>query len=251
MKLKLPDDLICCLPSTIKDPIRIGCDSDGGYIVPRMVLDHCDDLLSFGLGENWSFDRAWKKLKPNAKIHMYDGTVNINNMKDYLQAPYHEFFSKSAVHFIENVGRKGFNITHTEVGEAVERLESQRIMLKIDIEGGEFVILNDILSRRDIFPVIVIEIHFANYRRENFKQTIEKIKEYYELVHTHGNNHTVLGADGSCDCFEFTFVRKDLCNDTTPRHEFYIDGLDFSNVPGLDDYEFYFEDTEPTKSKKK
>jgi hypothetical protein len=120
-------------------------------------------------------------------------------------------------------------------------------MLKMDIEGGEFIILDDILSRRDIFPVIVIEIHFANHSRENFKQTVEKIKQYYELVHLHGNNHTVLGQDGSCDCFEFTFVRKDLCDDTTKRYNFYLKDLDFSNVPGLDDYEFYFD--EPTKDK--
>ena len=51
----------------------------------------------------------------------------------------------------------------------------------------------------------------------------------------------MLGYDGSCDCFEFTFIRKDLCDDNTKRYEFYINGLDISNVPGLDDYEFYFE----------
>jgi hypothetical protein len=120
-------------------------------------------------------------------------------------------------------------------------LASDRVFLKMDIEGGEFQLLDDILTCRGIFPGIAIEIHFANYHRENFKQTVEKIKEYYELVHTHGNNHTVLGADGSCDCFEFTFIRKDLCDDTAKRYKFYLDGLDVSNVPGLDDYEFYFD----------
>lgn len=243
MKLKLPNDLICCLPNTIKDPIRIGCASDGGYIVPKMILDHCDDLLSFGLGENWSFDREWLRLKPNSKIHMYDGTVNLNNMKDYLRSQYSSFFNTKidVYHYQENVGRKEVHPEHCEFATTLMRLASKRILLKMDIEGGEFQILGDILAHRDLIPAMVVEIHFANYHRENFKQTIERIKEFYELVHTHGNNHTVLGQDGSCDCFEFTFIRKDLCDDTTKRYEFYIDGLDVSNVPGLDDYEFYFE----------
>lgn len=243
MKLKLPNDLICCAPSTIKDPIRIGCDSDGGYIVPKMILDHCDDLLSFGLGENWSFDRAWKKIKPDSKIHMYDGTVSLNSMKDYYRAQYQDFFGTSTTvfHYQENVGKKEVNPAQTEFATTLERLFSKRVMLKMDIEGGEFQILNDILAHRDIIPAMVVEIHFANYHRENFKQTIDKIKEFYELVHTHGNNHTVLGPDGSCDCFEFTFIRKDLCDNTTKRYKFYLDDLDFSNVPGLDDYEFYFD----------
>lgn len=243
MKLKLPNDLICCAPSTIKDPIRIGCASDGGYIVPKMVLDHCDDLLSFGLGENWSFDREWKKLKPDSKIHMYDGTVSLSNMKDYLRDQYSKFFNSSidVFHYQENVGKKEINPAQTEFATTLQRLGSEKIFLKMDIEGGEFQILEDILAHADFIPAMVVEIHFANYHRENFKYTVERIKEFYELVHTHGNNHTPLGTDGSCDCYEFTFIRKDLCNDTTKRYEFYIDGLDVSNVPGLDDYEFYFE----------
>ena len=61
------------------------------------------------------------------------------------------------------------------------------------------------------------------------------------LVHLHGNNHTPLSADNSCDCYEFTFLRHDLCTNFTDRPEFYLPGIDVSNVPGIDDYEFYFE----------
>ena len=236
MKLKLPNELICCLPSTIEDPIRIGCDSDGGYIIPKKLLDHCDDLLSCGLGENWSFDRGWKAIKPNSKIHMYDGTVSINRMKDYLQAPYRAFFTDQATHFEENIG-PGF----TEFSKAIDRLDSKKVLLKMDIEGGEFPLLDDILANKDIFPGIVIEIHFANHRRDQFVQAVKKLQQEYVLVHLHGNNHTIQGQDGSCDCFEFTFIRHDLCTDFNNRYNFYLDGLDFSNVPGLDDYEFYFE----------
>ena len=236
MKIQLPNELICCQPKVIPDPVRVGCDNDGGYIIPRMLLDHCDDLLSCGLGENWSFDQGWRDLKPESKIHMYDGTVNINNMKDYLRDSYQEFFSQHATHYEENIGPG-----YTAFSTAIHRLDSQRVLLKMDIEGGEFPLINEILANRTIFPGIIIEIHFANHRRQQFIDTVKKLQTEYALVHLHGNNHTPLSADGSCDCYEFTFLRHDLCTDFTDRPEFYLPGIDFSNVIGSDDYEFYFE----------
>jgi hypothetical protein len=128
MKIQLPNELICCLPKVIADPVRIGCASDGGYIIPQMLLDHCDDLLSCGLGENWSFDQGWRDLKPQAKIHMYDGTVNVNNMKDYLRAPYQDFFSNKATHYVENIGPG-----YTAFSTAILRFESKRVLLNMDI----------------------------------------------------------------------------------------------------------------------
>ena len=236
MKIQLPNELICCLPKVIADPVRLGCASDGGYIIPRVLLDHCDDLLSCGLGENWSFDQGWRNIKPEAKIHMYDGTVNINNMKDYLRTPYQDFFSNKATHYVENIGPG-----YTAFSTAIQRLDSKRVLLKMDIEGGEFPLIDEILANREIFPGIVIEIHFANYRRQQFVDTVKKLQTEYVLVHLHGNNHTPLSADNSCDCYEFTFLRHDLCTDFTDRPEFYLPGIDLSNVPGIDDYEFYFE----------
>jgi hypothetical protein len=241
MRLKLPDELICCLPTVIEDPIRIGCASDGGYIIPKKLLDHCDDVLSCGLGENWSFDRAWKEIKPNSKIHMYDGTVSVDRMKDYLRSPYRAFFPSQAIHFEENIG-PGF----TEFSKAIERLDSKRVLLKMDIEGGEFPLLDEILAHKDIFPGIVIEIHFANHRRAQFVQAVKKLQQEYELLHLHGNNHTTFSSqDNSCDCYEFTFMRRDLCSNFTKRHDFYLKDLDVSNVPGIEDYEYYFEEHKP------
>ena len=232
--LKLPYSLNCLVPSTIENPVRIGCVYDGGYIIPQAIVDMSDNLLSCGLGDNWSFDSHWKQLKPNSIIHMYDGTVNQSTLPDYLQGPYLEFFTTHAVHFCENIGPE-----HTSISTAIERLGPGNIFLKMDIEGGEYQVLDEILSHKDRIPGIVMEIHFLNRRRERFISAINKLREHYELVHTHGNNHTVLGPDGVCDCLEFTFVRKDLVTDTDKRWNFYLDQLDITNVAGIDDYVFY------------
>jgi hypothetical protein len=36
-------------------------------------------------------------------------------------------------------------------------------------------------------------------------EDVKKLQTKYVLVHLHGNNHTPLSADHSCDCYEFTF----------------------------------------------
>ena len=236
--LKLPYSLNCLVPSTIENPIRIGCINDGGYIVPQAIVDMSDNLLSCGLGENWTFDSHWKQLKPNSIIHMYDGTVSLETLKEDLKEPYLEFFNNHAVHFCENIGPG-----YAEFSTAIERLGAGNIFLKMDIEGGEYPLINDILFYKDRIPGIVIEIHFLNYHREHFVSAINQLKGFYELVHTHGNNHTPLGHDGVCDCLEFTFVRKDLVTNTDKRWNFYLDELDVTNVVGLEDYVFYGTDT--------
>lgn len=236
LRRPMPKELLCCLPQTIPDPGRIGCLSDGGYIIPRLLLEHCDHLLSGGLGENWSFDRHWKELKPFSRIHVYDGTVTVNSLKDYLREPYQRFFGNHARHFVENLGPN-----NTTLKTAIERLGSQRLLLKMDIEGGEFALIDEIVELKHTFPGIVIEIHFANHNRPQFIAAVNRLRQHYALVHLHGNNHTLLGTDGVCDCFEFTFVRKDLYSPSGDRHDFYLPGLDCSNVPGLEDWQFYFE----------
>jgi hypothetical protein len=242
--LKLPYSLNCLVPSTIENPIRIGCNSDGGYIVPQTIVDMSDHLLSCGLGNNWSFESHWRKIKPNSTIHLYDGTVNHNSLIFYLRNQYQKFFSSEAVHFKSNIGPYYTALTmlthYTTFSSAIERLDSGNIFLKMDIEGGEYALLDDIIYFKDRIPGIVIEFHFLTVHRERFISAIYKLKEFYEIVHTHGNNSS--GFDyKECisDCFEFTFVRKDLITNTDKRWNFYLHGLDFSNHPTLEDYVFY------------
>jgi len=57
----------------------------------------------------------------------------------------------------------------------------------------------------------------------------------------HANNHMDIGPEGLTDCLELTFMNKNLLqvNDKS-RCDFYIDGLDFSNVAGAEDYRYCF-----------
>jgi hypothetical protein len=73
-----------------------------------------------------------------------------------------------------------------------------------------------------------------------FETAVHELLQHYSLVHLHGNNHVDIGAEGLTDCLELTLIRKDLLSDAEPRTNFYIDGLDFSNVAGAEDYRYCF-----------
>jgi hypothetical protein len=57
--------------------IRLGNNQDGGYLLPIAALKKSENLISFGLGDNFSFEMDFFKKKPNALIYVFDHTVNI------------------------------------------------------------------------------------------------------------------------------------------------------------------------------
>ena len=47
------------------DLLRLGRESDGGYVLGKVVIDTCDALISIGINNEWSFEEAILKKKKN------------------------------------------------------------------------------------------------------------------------------------------------------------------------------------------
>lgn len=243
MYMTLPNDLLWLCPVQAGKLIRLGCNYDGGYIVPEHVVEQCDSLLSLGLGNDWSFDEDWHKLKPETPIHMNDYGAPISNYHKELREKYQQFFhtNENIKHF-DNFVAAETNPEQNRIGfnDCLDRLGGKNVFLKMDIEGGEFEILNSILENQHRILGVVIEIHFTIRHRDLFKQTVERFKEFYKIIHFHGNNHTTAASDCLTDCMEISFVRKDLVPSDELRYHVHIPGLDFSNVISLDDWQYTF-----------
>ena len=62
--------------------IRLGQKMDGGYIVDSDIIDNCDILITFGLGDGsiasgqWTFELDFIKRNKNLSIFVYDYTVS-------------------------------------------------------------------------------------------------------------------------------------------------------------------------------
>ncbi len=45
-------------PQDVGDLMRVGRPYDGGYVVPRSALMAADHMISVGINDDWSFERA-------------------------------------------------------------------------------------------------------------------------------------------------------------------------------------------------
>lgn len=246
IELKLPESLAWLCPIDGVELTRLGNMMDGGYVVPVDIIQQSEALLSLGLGDNWTFDQDWHRLKPQDAIHMYDGTVDPDQLRvQYnipvrrnidLRAEYDRFFQAPRQHWQENVGP---GADQTSLATCLARLGSRRIFIKMDIEGGEYPMIGDLINYRDHITGMVMEFHFCNGGREQFQTAVQSLQVWYDIVHVHGNNHVDTGPEGLTDCMELTLInRQYIKNSSGQRRRFYIDGLDFSNVHGQEDLRY-------------
>ena len=52
--------------------VRVGRDFDGGYLVGKDTILNSDTLVSFGINDDWSFERDFKNINSETKVICYD-----------------------------------------------------------------------------------------------------------------------------------------------------------------------------------
>ncbi len=256
IELMCPEELSFLRPVVIKEICRVGNRSDGGYIMTRSTIKKSDALLSLGLGENWSFEKAFSEINKSASIDIYDHTVSLHffvgkvlkgivkvllfkdsfsivlartkRLKDYF------FF------WITNSRNKHHQIRIGEasLSAALSRYKnSDLIGLKVDIEGSEWEILNLIAENKDRFEFVLIEIHDFDPHVEQLKDFLMDLSGQFVLAHLHANNFETLGRNGFPKVFEITLLRSpDVTNLDGYRSELPILGLDVPNAKNRPDF---------------
>jgi hypothetical protein len=182
--------------------IRVGCDGDGGYLIPPMKFDK---IVSIGVGREMSFE--FDERLADSEIFLFDHTINCpdnlsNNMKFYKKG-LGEANSKELFDF-ETI-LKNTDLSHTHSN-----------LIKIDIEGDEYSALKN--ADFSNFTVLIIEFHFLekiffSRKFEEFRVLISKLSREHQVFHVHANNWSKLfniGPEVLPDVVEITFVRKDV-----------------------------------------
>lgn len=187
--------------------IRLGAPYDGGYVLPDAALD-CDAVLSIGIGTDVSFDLALAER--GMPVFQYDHTVPAPPVA-------HERF---------RFARLGWGPTTTEPFVSLDNMLSQlkeagsvRPLLKFDIEGGEYDVLEaidpDALAS---FPVIVCELHSLSSLADpvfhaRMRHCLGVLTRHHAPVHLHANNYGIMALVGGVpipDVLEVSLLRRDL-----------------------------------------
>jgi len=144
-------------------------------------------------------------------------------------------------HFQQRVYNQKEYSSDITFDEVILRAKSKKILMKIDIEGNEYRIIDSIVRHADKITFLVIEFHETFPYRPVFISAIKKLQKKFKIVHFHANNFGGYAEDGLPETPEITFISNKINIKTFgKRKTLPLDNLDLSNRPLPPDYKIKF-----------
>ena len=157
---------------------------------------------------------------------------NLRTLKNY-----QGFFSGDVRHIEKFVGENPDSryISLQEILESVKPSEKVRIFFKIDIEGSEYRILDELLAHSSEIEGLVIEFHDVDLHTQRIEEFIQKFS--LTLVHVHSNNCAMIAKNGTPTAIECTFTSQSVgsSRDIKSPHE-----LDMPCTPNSPEHAIIF-----------
>lgn len=248
-------------PNPPQDLIRIGGKNDGGYVVSKSVILDSTCLLSLGISYDVNFEYDFSNYSDLKKpIYMYDKSTKPYSLKYLIsrlllslkfKSPnpllaYVKFFFKMhtlilsrSILYKEHVSN-AYGVKQITFSQVLKRIPFYNdIFLKIDIEGSEYQILDNIVENIEKFSALIIEFH-------DIEKHLELILSFIDLLsfsglfldHLHANNFGGIGKTGLPNVLELSFSRSKEIRSTVRKLP--IDSLDSPNSPVRQDFEISF-----------
>ena len=227
--------------------VRIGSDTDGGYVLLNSGLNSIEVVYSYGVGDNSDFEAVICE-KYNAIARLYDHTIDSAPLKkDFL------YFKK------EGVGPKKAHDRNTIENHINENDDhGKRLILQMDVDGAEWDTLlatpNSVLA---LFDQIVIEVHglatdfSATLNGGEVHQVsidkkikvLKKINDFFYLYHVHANTEGGLFYIEWFtipDVLELTFINKKIVENAESSKVIFPTNFDRPNVNGRNEIKLHF-----------
>jgi hypothetical protein len=255
MQAKLPKFL---KPTSTGSFVRLGKNNDGGYIIDKNAMQNADCLVSLGISNDWSFEKDFFQAT-KCPVIAFDGSVSffvfakkvvatlLRVDKPYLVFQwvyicfdYLYFFTGHKNHIKQFIGPEEFT-NHLCLSDAIEDYVpayAKKILLKVDIEGGEYRILDEILLFQDRICFLAIEFHDCDLHGSKIKNFIEKFS--LSVCHVHCNNWGEITASGMPQALELCF---NIQSNTIPHKVNLPTELDQPNNPEIPDIPIEFRDS--------
>ena len=236
------------------DLVRVGRANDGGYTISEKDIIETSHLISLGMDDDWSFESGFKLIN-EVPIFIYDRSISkrfflkrmirsilrvekqfilLKSIKTYLS--YISFFQDEVKHIEKNVGLDlAGSITMDNV---FKETDSNKIFLKIDIEGGEYRLLDSIIENQNRLTGMVMEFHDCDLHIALIENFLSKFS--LSLVNIHANNNGAIdNRTGIPHALELSFSSQAVAS-----NEFcsYPNSIDQTNNPFEDEIILNFSD---------
>jgi hypothetical protein len=203
---------------------RFGSINDGGYYIsPKSVLE-ADILFSGGISSNTEFEYDLFRFNKDIKIIMVDPTVS--KTKLLIKAILRIFlFKKEKLRYFINtlififMLRSG-RTWHINkwlsantgildcIKEKINDFETKKILLKLDIEGSEYDLLDEILAHIHLFDCIVFEFHDLDRKHLELYNFLKKCAANFDMIHLEVNPCGGFSKMDQPKVIEFTLERR-------------------------------------------
>jgi len=208
-----------------KNLVRIGPKKDGGYIIDKRVIKKSGTIITCGLNDDWEFEKDFLKFNKNCKIIAYDHTVNEEfwnkrfkkNLIDLLKFKklnikkitdifkhyeYRSFFKNKNNHYIKKVVLNKKNRNEVSIKQILSN--QKNIILKVDIEGDEYNLLNKINKEYKKINLLIIEFHKVSKNINKIKKFI--LSKKFKIIHIHANNFGSIDKNSNPNVLEITLI---------------------------------------------
>lgn len=258
-------------PIRIEPKLRLGREFDGGYVLSKRLLEESQLLVSFGINNEWSFESDFFRSKDKNSLVMIDDqfgskAIYLNIIKGFIASLYRignnqvknslknnlkllnswlDFIKPNPFRVKYLKARIGKNLEKNEIslGGIISKFrikDKQNVLLKVDIEGSEYEIIEEIVFYNQYFSGVIIEFHELHSKSKLFKEKLELLKTKFLIEHVHFNNYTPFNGIIS-DAIELTFIHKIFYKDESLfTDKLPLKGLDFACNAQIPDYEINF-----------
>ena len=247
-------------PFNVGELRRVGASNDGGYAVPK-VLPSAKTLVSFGLGDNWEFEKQLLCEGLIDRFLVYDHSVSVKSLflklssrtslRNFKLLPIlyrikvlieylYDFKIRNHIHVQKRITRESESCSETSLTEIATTLNDEDFILKVDIEGDEYEIIEQISNLSSRIPLVIIEFHDTENQRNKFEQALSSLTNVYIICHSHANNFEPIGSDGIPVAIEITFGRRDLYLGVEKIASLPRDLIDSPSAPQRIDYKINF-----------
>jgi hypothetical protein len=198
--------------------LRLGRNNDGGYLICEKSLYDSSCLISLGINDDWTFEKHFFEIRKNLKVECYDDQISLFfliknfiksflvifylfNLKNFLRSLYN-IFEYPIIKKKLNIIKK--KISYNDLNKIL--YNKKNLFIKIDIEGFEYRILEDILKNQKNIKGMVIEFHDCDLHESKIINFIKQLD--LKLIHIHANNFSDLDKFNNPLTIELSFSKN-------------------------------------------
>lgn len=184
--------------------VRVGSENDGGYLMLPPFTENAK-VISLGIANNIDFEIELIDRGFTRDIFCFDGSIS--NLP----------VDRQGLHFESKYIKVTTGNNFRTLSSIMQSIDTQELILKIDIEGDEWEVLDN-LSDLELckFSQIIGEFHgFAsireNYELEKKISLLNRLSLNFFLLNSHPNNWStfkIIKGIPIVDVLEMTFVNK-------------------------------------------